>query len=485
MVQFQNWLLVPAAFMLAFCIIGLRASPANAEDGIEVKLDADEPIIWRPIDLPAYQPVPTSSWAYPAMRLMVQHGQLDGYPDFFWDAKQILTRMDFAYALSQLTDIYASDMHVVSGPTPAEDSEVSQRKEVQHLIALALLDEFIEMDPARPVPQWASWSCRDAVDQSVLTAYDDVSYTHWAYAAVNYFFKTGALEGYPNYFQKDRTLTRYEFALATARVLDHVDAGLATKPEAVLAAALRAEFIEQLDILASPNSPAEKQAAVTALSGRAFAVDSPYTDVDPRSWDYKALDYLVRQRVLEGYPNDFFNGRTLTRYEITQATARLLDTLGPQRDISPELLMAEALRDKYRDQLELLSEALDRSMIGVGCVLYGPPGSEPVGMPPFVATDPSTSAYADVKLGHWSYYALDYLTGKGILEGYPKDFFKGDRTLTRYEFAQAVARLLDTVSSLPGTEAEGEWSVDLILAYALREEFDDQLAELSHLVNRL
>ncbi|MCC7478054.1 S-layer homology domain-containing protein, partial [bacterium] len=41
------------------------------------------------------------------------------------------------------------------------------------------------------------------------------------------------------------------------------------------------------------------------------------------------------------------------------------------------------------------------------------------------------SAYDDVPRDHWAYNALDYLTERGVLEGYPDGFFKGDRTLTR------------------------------------------------------
>jgi hypothetical protein len=85
----------------------------------------------------------------------------------------------------------------------------------------------------------------------------------------------------------------------------------------------------------------------------------------------------------------------------------------------------------------------------------------------------AASAYDDVPTDHWAYNALDYLTQRGVLEGYPDGFFKGDRTLTRYEFAQAIARLLDTI---------GKTDVDQqirIMADTLRAEFSDQLAELS------
>ena len=85
----------------------------------------------------------------------------------------------------------------------------------------------------------------------------------------------------------------------------------------------------------------------------------------------------------------------------------------------------------------------------------------------------AASSYDDVPRDHWAYTALDYLTERGVLEGYPDGFFKGDRTLTRYEFAQAIARLLDTI------EQEGSDEQIQIMANTLRTEFSDQLAEIN------
>lgn len=50
-----------------------------------------------------------------------------------------------------------------------------------------------------------------------------------------------------------------------------------------------------------------------------------------------------------------------------------------------------------------------------------------------------------VPFDHWAYDAVQTLADQGILIGYPDGYFKGDRALTRYEFAMAVSRLLDTI----------------------------------------
>ena len=58
--------------------------------------------------------------------------------------------------------------------------------------------------------------------------------------------------------------------------------------------------------------------------------------------------------------------------------------------------------------------------------------------------------FADVPLNHWAYNAVNSLAEKGVLEGYPEGTFGGKKYLTRYEFAQAVARLLDRLEEMGG-----------------------------------
>jgi hypothetical protein len=59
--------------------------------------------------------------------------------------------------------------------------------------------------------------------------------------------------------------------------------------------------------------------------------------------------------------------------------------------------------------------------------------------------------FADVPQDHWAYNAVNTLAEKGLLEGYPDGSFKGKQNLTRYEFAQAIARMMDRVEQISGT----------------------------------
>lgn len=61
---------------------------------------------------------------------------------------------------------------------------------------------------------------------------------------------------------------------------------------------------------------------------------------------------------------------------------------------------------------------------------------------------PSAVAFSDpadtVPLEHWAYDAVQMLVDAGVIVGYPKtNDFRGDRALTRYEFAMAISRLMD------------------------------------------
>ncbi len=57
--------------------------------------------------------------------------------------------------------------------------------------------------------------------------------------------------------------------------------------------------------------------------------------------------------------------------------------------------------------------------------------------------------FSDVPTDHWAYAAVDKLKNAGIVEGYPDKTYGGPRPMTRYEFAIAIARLLDKIPVVP------------------------------------
>lgn len=75
---------------------------------------------------------------------------------------------------------------------------------------------------------------------------------------------------------------------------------------------------------------------------------------------------------------------------------------------------------------------------------------------PTIAQQPAAEAFRDVPADHWAYEAVESLRKAGILIGYPDGYFRGKRTLTRYEFAVALDRALKSPAvTARGTQGGG------------------------------
>ena len=59
-----------------------------------------------------------------------------------------------------------------------------------------------------------------------------------------------------------------------------------------------------------------------------------------------------------------------------------------------------------------------------------------------VAVPVFANPFADVQKDHWAYDAVNVLAKDGIVDGYGDGTFKGDKTMTRYEMAQIIAKAM-------------------------------------------
>ena len=71
--------------------------------------------------------------------------------------------------------------------------------------------------------------------------------------------------------------------------------------------------------------------------------------------------------------------------------------------------------------------------------------------------------FPDVSKDHWAYSYVKSLADRGLLEGYPDGEFKGDRTMTRYEFAAIIYRALQNGAPIDGDMAKaiGEFEPEI------------------------
>jgi len=87
----------------------------------------------------------------------------------------------------------------------------------------------------------------------------------------------------------------------------------------------------------------------------------------------------------------------------------------------------------------------------------------------FAATNP----FDDVPTGNWAYDSITKLAQAGIIDGYKDGIFNGDKTLTRYEMAQIVAKAISRTAKMETVDATTKIEID-----KLSKEFADELKNL-------
>jgi Carbohydrate-selective porin, OprB family/S-layer homology domain len=104
-----------------------------------------------------------------------------------------------------------------------------------------------------------------------------------------------------------------------------------------------------------------------------------------------------------------------------------------------------------------------------------------------IAQVTSVSQLSDVQPTDWAFQALQSLVERyGCIAGYPNSTYRGNRALTRYEFAAGLNACLDRVNELIATAtSELVTKQDLATLQKLQEEFSAELATLRGRVDAL
>lgn len=98
----------------------------------------------------------------------------------------------------------------------------------------------------------------------------------------------------------------------------------------------------------------------------------------------------------------------------------------------------------------------------------------------------SVSQLRDVQPTDWAFQALQSLVERyGCIEGYPDRTYRGNRALTRYEFAAGLNSCLDRIQELIAALPQGVSREDLAALQRLQEEFAAELATLRGRVDAL
>lgn len=98
----------------------------------------------------------------------------------------------------------------------------------------------------------------------------------------------------------------------------------------------------------------------------------------------------------------------------------------------------------------------------------------------------SVSQLSDVQPTDWAFQALQSLVERyGCIEGYPDSTFRGNRAMTRYEFAAGLNACLERIEELIGSVKPALSEADLATVQRLGQEFATELAQLRGRVDSL
>lgn len=111
---------------------------------------------------------------------------------------------------------------------------------------------------------------------------------------------------------------------------------------------------------------------------------------------------------------------------------------------------------------------------------------QPINSAEALAQITSVSQLSDVQPTDWAFQALQSLVERyGCIAGYPDGTYRGNRALTRYEFAAGLNACLDRVNELIAASTTGVNRADLATLQRLQEEFAAELVTLRGRVDAL
>lgn len=128
------------------------------------------------------------------------------------------------------------------------------------------------------------------------TSFTDVPSNHWAYGAVSQLAKAGLVDGFEDgTFRGDKTISRYEFAIITAKALDRYDRADAANK--ALIDKLSAEFASELNTLGVRVAKVEAKTKVWVGGETRFrwGTDSPGPETGTKLHGSDSFDF--RQRI--------------------------------------------------------------------------------------------------------------------------------------------------------------------------------------------
>ncbi len=113
-------------------------------------------------------------------------------------------------------------------------------------------------------------------------------------------------------------------------------------------------------------------------------------------------------------------------------------------------------------------------------------GIAAIASPVMAQSAQSVNSLRDVSPSDWSYTAVKNMVERyGCLTGYPDGTFRGNRSMTRNEFAAALNSCIDNITAQIQAETVQVTANDLVIIQRLQQEFQAELATLRSRVDNL
>lgn len=214
-----------------------------------------------------------------------------------------------------------------------------------------------------------------------------------------------------------------------------------------------------------------------ALDAETPVPDAIALDVETQQPSPIALDAETPQPDAIAPLNDATVDRTLPETATETATETAPKVTGAIRELPP-------------NELEIANSPLSPTVGEVGTVADSnreTGTADDLSIQEDAAQVTSVSQLSDVRPTDWAFQALQSLVERyGCIAGYPDGTFRGNRAMTRYEFAAGLNACLDQITKLIGSGSSNLVKrEDLLALQQLQEQFAAELATLRGRVDAL
>lgn len=172
-------------------------------------------------------------------------------------------------------------------------------------------------------------------------------------------------------------------------------------------------------------------AAILTVSASAVSA-AEFSDVNSMHWAYPSVTAMADAKIIpRSKDGKFYGDKNVTRSEMAQMAANLMLKVSPEsKDASKNFVK------KYSENGDKAATRFEIATMLAEVYAKAHKGDLPA----------APNVFPDVSDKHWAAESVNLMVAIKIMEGYGDGTFRGDRNMTRYEAALALAQLYEILS---------------------------------------